>query len=241
MCLDGAARSARRCWAIRSSTGKDDRGHSRLAQYKVMEGKLRRADIERAVERGLPAPVADQAADRHRHRRQDGPGAGADKPHQPAELHQGPRQHRQGARGAGQAARDVGDACRPRRGAATATAITASVGFFCVRTKFSGTTVHHFAFSCRTLNMGVEQLGLAVSRHAAAFEIEGPVAGTLDPEAEVDWITEVTDFDSRREPARRAAAVPRRRLRPAASVVLLRHQPRRVRQQAGRPGDARPL
>ena len=69
------------------------------------------------------------------------------------------------------------------------------VGFFCVRTKFSGTTVHHLAFSCRTLNMGVEQwvwnyLG------RPEFKIEGPVAGDLSEPEEVDWITEVTDFDT---------------------------------------------
>ena len=69
------------------------------------------------------------------------------------------------------------------------------VGFFCVRTKFSGTTVHHLAFSCRTLNMGVEQwvwnyLG------RPEFKIEGPVAGNLSEPEEVDWITEVTDFDT---------------------------------------------
>lgn len=69
------------------------------------------------------------------------------------------------------------------------------VGFFCVRTKFSGTTVHHLAFSCRTLNMGVEQwvwdyLG------RPEFDIAGPVAGDLATPEKVDWITEVTDFDT---------------------------------------------
>ena len=69
------------------------------------------------------------------------------------------------------------------------------VGFFCVRTKFSGTTVHHLAFSCRTLNMGVEQwiwdyLG------RPEFKAEGPVAGALSEPAVVDWISEVTDFDT---------------------------------------------
>lgn len=69
------------------------------------------------------------------------------------------------------------------------------VGFFCVRTKFSGTTVHHFAFSCRTLNMGVEQW---VWEHLGRpeFKVAGPVAGTLDAGRTVDWITEVTDFDA---------------------------------------------
>lgn len=70
------------------------------------------------------------------------------------------------------------------------------VGFFCVRTKFSGTTVHHFAFSCRTLNMGVEQwLWDYLGR--PDFKVEGPVANPLDTfDGPVDWITEVTDFDT---------------------------------------------
>ncbi|NDW53445.1 hypothetical protein [Aliiroseovarius sp. PrR006] len=69
------------------------------------------------------------------------------------------------------------------------------VGFFCVRTKFSGTTMHHFAFSCRTLNMGVEQwvwdyLG------RPEFDVVGPVSGSLATDTTVDWITEVSSFDS---------------------------------------------
>lgn len=69
------------------------------------------------------------------------------------------------------------------------------VGFFCVRTKFSGTTVHHFAFSCRTLNMGVEQW-VWQYLNKPEFKVVGPVSGDLDPEIEVDWITEVSDFDA---------------------------------------------
>lgn len=69
------------------------------------------------------------------------------------------------------------------------------VGFFCVRTKFSGTTVHHFAFSCRTLNMGVEQW---VWQHLnrPEFDVVGPVASKLTDHGEIDWITEVTDFET---------------------------------------------
>ncbi|WP_439155632.1 hypothetical protein [Yoonia sp.] len=68
------------------------------------------------------------------------------------------------------------------------------VGFFCVRTKFSGTTVHHFAFSCRTLNMGVEQwvwdyLG------QPDVNVVNPVANPIRTFDAVDWITEVADFD----------------------------------------------
>lgn len=69
------------------------------------------------------------------------------------------------------------------------------VGFFCVRTKFSGTTVYHFAFSCRTLNMGVEQW---VWQHLnrPEFDVVGPVASKLTDHGEIDWITEVTDFET---------------------------------------------
>lgn len=72
-----------------------------------------------------------------------------------------------------------------------------AVGFFAVRTKFSGTTVHHLTFSCRTLNMGVEQwvwdyLG------RPEFKIVGPVAGDLTEP--VDWITQVTDFETTADP-----------------------------------------
>lgn len=69
------------------------------------------------------------------------------------------------------------------------------VGFFCVRTKFSGTTVHHFAFSCRTLNMGVEQW-VWQHLHSPDFNVAGPVASKLSEPAEIDWITEVTDFET---------------------------------------------
>lgn len=69
------------------------------------------------------------------------------------------------------------------------------VGFFCVRTKFSGTIVHHFAFSCRTLNMGVEQW-VWDYLNKPQFKIVGPVSGDLDPEKTVNWITEVADFDA---------------------------------------------
>lgn len=69
------------------------------------------------------------------------------------------------------------------------------VGFFCVRTKYSGTTVHHFAFSCRTLNMGVEQW-VWQYLNKPEFKVVGPVSGDLDPEMKVDWITEVSDFDA---------------------------------------------
>lgn len=64
------------------------------------------------------------------------------------------------------------------------------VGFFCIRKRFNTTEVQHFAFSCRTLNMGIEQwvwnyLG------QPAFIAVAPVANSLDVPASVDWITEV--------------------------------------------------
>lgn len=67
------------------------------------------------------------------------------------------------------------------------------VGFFCVRTKFSGTTVHHLAFSCRTLNMGVEQW-VWEYLNKPEFDVAKPVANPINVFDKVDWITEVTDF-----------------------------------------------
>ena len=74
-----------------------------------------------------------------------------------------------------------------------------TIGFFCVRTKYSGTAVHHFAFSCRTLNMGVEQwvwnyLG------RPEFKVVGPVASSLEQPDKIDWITEVSDFGASTNP-----------------------------------------
>lgn len=68
------------------------------------------------------------------------------------------------------------------------------VGFFAARVKFSGMTVHHFCFSCRTLNMGVEQF---VWRRIGApeFEIKGPVANPLDQYDTIDWIAEASSSD----------------------------------------------
>ena len=74
------------------------------------------------------------------------------------------------------------------------------VGFFCVRTRYSGTTVHHLAFSCRTLNMGVEQW-IWEYLHSPAFETVKPVANPLKTFEAIDWITEVADFDADAMPA----------------------------------------
>ena len=67
------------------------------------------------------------------------------------------------------------------------------VGFFCIRRRFNGTTVHHFAFSCRTLNMGVEQWVWNYLERPE-FQIATPVANPLDTPASVDWITYVEEF-----------------------------------------------
>ena len=69
------------------------------------------------------------------------------------------------------------------------------VGFFCVHKRFNGTNVHHFAFSCRTLNMGIEQW---VWQHLdrPEFKVVGPVSSSLDDPAKVDWIALVDDFDA---------------------------------------------
>jgi FkbH-like protein len=68
------------------------------------------------------------------------------------------------------------------------------VGFFAARVKYSGTTVHHFCFSCRTLNMGVEQF-VWQRIGAPEFDVKGPVASPLEAEAQIDWIAEASSSD----------------------------------------------
>ena len=68
------------------------------------------------------------------------------------------------------------------------------VGFFCVRTRYNGTTVHHLAFSCRTLNMGVEQW-VWEYLNSPSFDAIKPVANPIKTFDAIDWITEVADFD----------------------------------------------
>lgn len=173
--------------------GKDDRDHSRLAQYKVMERKkderensgisntdfLRQSDIrikiitdvENHMDRVLEILNRTNQLNFTKLRaNSDSERAALDQLLGVSGMHAG-LVHVQDRYG------DYG-----------------IVGFFCVRTKFTGTTVHHFAFSCRTLNMGVEQwvwnyLG------RPDFDIVGPVASALTEPAAVDWITEVTDFE----------------------------------------------
>ena len=69
------------------------------------------------------------------------------------------------------------------------------VGFFCVRTRYNGTTVHHLAFSCRTLNMGVEQW-VWEYLNSPEFDVVKPVANPIKTFEVIDWITEVADFDA---------------------------------------------
>lgn len=69
------------------------------------------------------------------------------------------------------------------------------VGIFVMVLRASGSRLEHFAFSCRTLSMGVEQFvhqGLG----RPEITIAGPVANPLDTPGTVDWIEEVADFES---------------------------------------------
>lgn len=68
------------------------------------------------------------------------------------------------------------------------------VGFFAARVKYNGTRVHHFCFSCRTLNMGVEQfVWERIGR--PEIEVKGPVANPVDSFDTVDWIMEAESSD----------------------------------------------
>ncbi|MFS4439210.1 hypothetical protein ACMA5I_13440 [Paracoccaceae bacterium GXU_MW_L88] len=67
------------------------------------------------------------------------------------------------------------------------------VGFFCLRRRFNGTTVQHFAFSCRTLNMGIEQWVWNYLERPD-FPIARPVASELTDPAAPDWIMQVDEF-----------------------------------------------
>ncbi|MEI4471613.1 hypothetical protein [Frigidibacter sp. MR17.24] len=179
--------------------GKDDRKHSRLAQYKVMEQKkderensglsnvefLRQSDIkvriitdvENHMDRVLEILNRTNQLNFTKVRANtDKERAALDDLLQVSGMHAGLIEVRD----------RYGD--------------YGVVGFFCVRTKFSGTTVHHFAFSCRTLNMGVEQW-VWNYLHRPEFKVVGPVASELDQMGEIDWITEVADFDAEVSPA----------------------------------------
>ncbi|WP_068305204.1 hypothetical protein [Pararhodobacter sp. CCB-MM2] len=54
--------------------------------------------------------------------------------------------------------------------------------------------LNHFLFSCRALNMGVEQF-VYQNIGFPGLKVVGPVAGTIQPKALVDWITIVDDAE----------------------------------------------
>ncbi|PRY21911.1 FkbH-like protein [Aliiruegeria haliotis] len=68
------------------------------------------------------------------------------------------------------------------------------VGFFVTRLQFDRTTVHHFCFSCRTLNMGVEQF-IWERIGSPSIQVRTPVANPVKSFDTVDWITEVASAD----------------------------------------------
>ena len=61
------------------------------------------------------------------------------------------------------------------------------VGFFLMRRKARKKDLIHFAFSCRAMNMGVEQY-VYEQLGRPNIEIAGPVSYGLEPHASVDWI-----------------------------------------------------
>ncbi|SMO79570.1 hypothetical protein [Paracoccus laeviglucosivorans] len=172
--------------------GKDDRKHSRLAQYKVMELKeadqksgslsneefLRQSDVQVRIITDLDDQMERVLELINRTNQLNFTKQRVHTPEQRAELAQLLRipgvhaglihvQDRYGDYGI--------------------------VGFFCVRKRFNGTTVHHFAFSCRTLNMGVEQW---VWHHLERpqFDIVQPVANGLEQPERPDWVRQVAEF-----------------------------------------------
>ncbi|HRV62000.1 MAG TPA: hypothetical protein P5036_03390 [Albidovulum sp.] len=174
--------------------GKDDRKHSRLDQYRVMEGKfaemkssglsnedfLRQSDIKIRVITDIDDKMDRVLELLNRTNQLNFTKVRANTPKEREDLEKLLQTSGMHA-GLIQVKDRYGD--------------YGIVGFFCVRTKFSGTTVHHFAFSCRTLNMGVEQW-VWQYLNKPEFKIVGPVSGDLDPAKTVDWITEVADFDT---------------------------------------------
>lgn len=173
--------------------GKDDRGHSRLKQYKMLEAKqveqasgaldnmqfLRQSQIRVEIVTDL-APHMDRVLELiNRTNQLNFTKKRVETPEARAEL----------------------EALLATSGVhAGLVRVTdrygdyGIVGFFAARVKFNGTTVHHFCFSCRTLNMGVEQF---VWRRIGApeFEVKGPVANPLDQHDEIDWIAEASSSD----------------------------------------------
>jgi FkbH-like protein len=65
------------------------------------------------------------------------------------------------------------------------------IGFFQMKQKSHGKRLGHFVFSCRTMNMGIEQY-VYERLGRPEIEIEGEVATPLDTHAKIDWITEAS-------------------------------------------------
>ncbi|WP_068112526.1 hypothetical protein [Tropicimonas marinistellae] len=81
------------------------------------------------------------------------------------------------------------------------------VGFYLIVKRASGARLEHFAFSCRTLNMGVEQY-VYDCLERPVLKIAEPVASGLDAAAPVDWVREVVQGeDDATAPDRRLCLV----------------------------------
>lgn len=69
------------------------------------------------------------------------------------------------------------------------------VGFFLLRTDATGRRLEHFAFSCRVLNMGIEQYVFELLKRPT-LEVFRPVANEVDCLSDIDWINEYSDQQS---------------------------------------------
>jgi FkbH-like protein len=192
MCLDGSL-PLQGLLDLPEFKGKDDRGHSRLKQYKMLEAKqaeqasgaldnlefLRQSDIRIEIISDLE-PHMDRVLElinrtnqlNFTKKRVETPEARADLDAllAMASVHAGVVRvtDRYGDYGI--------------------------VGFFAARVKYSGTTIEHFCFSCRTLNMGIEQF-LFERLGRPEITIKPPVANPLDSFEKVDWIREGDSSD----------------------------------------------
>lgn len=187
-------------------TGKDDTGHSRLAQYKVMERKrhlkaetglsneafLRKSDVRIRVITDID-----------------------DKMDRVIELLNRTNQLNYTKVRANTAEERAALAALLKVSGVHAGLVEVQdrygdygiVGFFCVRTRSSGVTVQHLAFSCRTLNMGIEQW---VWEHLGRpkLTVVPPIANPVQSFAAVDWIRQVSDFgDEASGPSRKLCLV----------------------------------
>jgi FkbH-like protein len=70
------------------------------------------------------------------------------------------------------------------------------IGFFLVKQRAKGKRLVHFVFSCRTMNMGIEQF-VYESLEQPEIEVVGPVSYGLETHERIDWInTGGEDADS---------------------------------------------